>query len=239
MSEHEIDRSDPAVRASLALRGLERRQRASRIICALVLAALAAIGPFVAGPLTGQAGATFGAVVAAVLFAGSAVVIWPWSWSKAEREHHTNTAIWAQARPEAETEVAWDRYAGWARADDDQVRLVLIRRAGTAGEDALPSPFSVTAFESFDAEAMLEATEAMERLRTEAAQREADARDRHERALAAAARKPYDDALRDVDENAADEQRRTEAEMRTELAAQEAAERRAQASAVARALRRP
>jgi len=62
--------------------------------------------------------------------------------------------------------------------------------------------------ETFDADAI----EAVERLRAEAARREADARDHHERALAAAARKPYDDALRELDANAADEQRRAEAE---------------------------
>jgi len=239
MSEHEIDRSDPAVRASLAVRHFERRQRASRIAAALVLIALAVGGPFAAAPLTGSPGATFGAIAAAVLFAGSAVAVWPWSWSRPEREHHTNAAIWAQARPGTEAATAWDRYATWARADGDRVGLMLIRRAGTAGDDAAPSPFSVKVCETFDADAMLEATEAMERLRAEAARREADARDRHERALAAAARKPYDDALREVDEEAAAEQRRAEAQMRRELAEQEAAERRVQASAVARALRRP
>jgi hypothetical protein len=103
----------------------------------------------------------------------------------------------------------------------------------------VPTPFSAKVCETFDADAILEATEAMERLRAEAARRETDARDRHERALVAAARKPYDDALREVDENADDEQRRAEAEIRRELAAQEAAERRAEAAAIARALRRP
>jgi hypothetical protein len=201
MSE-EIDRSDPAVRASLALRDFERTQRARRIIAALVLIALAVGGPFAAAPLTGRPGATFGAIVAAVLFAGSAVVIWPWAWSDAEREHHTNAAIWAQARPDTEAEAAWDRWAAWARADGDWVRLVLIRCAGTTGDDAAPSPFTVDVCETFDADAVLEATEAMERLRAEAARREADARERHERALTAAARKPYDDALREVDQNA-------------------------------------
>jgi hypothetical protein len=239
MSEQQIDRSDPAARAALALRNFERRQRAGRIIAALILIALALGGPFAAGPLTGSPGATFGAIVAAVLFAGSAVLIWPWSWSEAEREHHTNAAIWDRARPGTEAETAWDRYAPWARADAVRVRLVLIRRAGTEADDAVPSPFSLEVYETFDADAVLEATEAMERLRAEAARREADARDRHERELAAAARKPYDDALREVDENAADEQRRAEAEMRRELAEQESAERRAQAAAVARALRRP
>src|SRR4029077_9095349 len=80
MSEQQIDRSDPAARAALALRNFERRQRAGRIIAALILIALALGGPFAAGPLTGSPGATFGAIVAAVLFAGSAVLIWPWSW---------------------------------------------------------------------------------------------------------------------------------------------------------------
>jgi hypothetical protein len=79
----------------------------------------------------------------------------------------------------------------------------------------------------------------MERLRAEAAEREARARERHAERVAAAARKPYDDALRAVEAAAEAEQRRAEEHMRRELAAQEAAERRAQASAVARALRRP
>jgi len=57
--------------------------------------------------------------------------------------------------------------------------------------------------------------------------------------MAVSARKPYDDGLREVEENGAAEQRRAEAAMRRELADQDAAERRAQASAVARALRRP
>jgi hypothetical protein len=85
-----------------------------------------------------------------------------------------------------------------ARVDADWVQLVLMRRAVGEGEDAAPSTFTLKVCETFDANAILEATAAMERLRAEAARREADARDRHERALTAAARKPYDDALREV-----------------------------------------
>jgi hypothetical protein len=199
----------------------------------------AAVGPFVAAPLAGGPGATVGAIVASVLLVGSAVAVWPWDWSDAEREHHTLAAIWAQARPETDEPTPWARYAAWARSDEDTVELVLIERAGSAEAVNLASPFRVTVVETLDAEAVLEATAAMERLRTDAAEREDRARERHAEAVAAAARKPYDDALRAVDEGAAAEQRRAEAAMRRELAEQEAAERRAQASAVARALRRP
>ena len=67
-----------------------------------------------------------------MLLAGSAVALWPWTWSDAEREHHTLAATWAQARPETDQDTPWDRYAAWARSDEDAVELVLIRRAGTA-----------------------------------------------------------------------------------------------------------
>jgi hypothetical protein len=242
-SEHptddtETDRSDPAVRATHAVHAHERRQRTTRTILALSLLALAAGLPFAAAPLTGGPGATIGGIIAGVLAAGCAVALWPWTWSKAERDHHTNAANWTQARPAAPSETPWDRYAAWAAADGNTVELLLIRRAGSAGT-ANPSPFTVTVRETFDGEAILEATEAMERLRTEAAELETRARQRHEQALAAAARKPYDDALRALDERAGEEQQRAEADMRRQLEEHEAAERRAQASAVARALRRP
>ena len=238
MTDAEPDRSDPAVRASLAVHALERSHRATRTVLSLSLFTIAIGLPFVAAPLTGGPGATVGAIAAAVLLAGGAVANWPWTWSQAEREHHTNAAIWTQARPAAPDETPWDRYGAWARADGNTVELVLIRRAGSDAA-AAPSPFTVTVREIFDGDAILDATEAMERLRTEAADLESRARQQHEQALAAAARKPYDDALRALDEAAGEEQQRAEAEMRRELAEHDEAERRAQASAVARALRRP
>jgi hypothetical protein len=239
MPKPEIDRSDPEVRAQLALARFERRQSVTRVVAALALFAMALVGPFIAAPVIGDPGATVGAIVASVLFAGSGVAIWPWDRSAAEREHNRLAAMWAEARADDGTETPWDRYAAWAKADDEHVELLLLTRTGTAAESPKPSPFSAKRVQRLDADDVVEATAAMERLRSEAADLEAKARERHAEAVAAAERKPYEDALREVDETAAAEQRRAEAQMRRELAEQEAAERRAQASAVARALRRP
>src|SRR3954451_10824704 len=217
MGAQEIDRSDPAVRAARAVAASEHRQRVGRTLAALALGALAVAGPFVAGPLTGGPGAVFGAVLASVLLAGCAATIWPWTWSNAEREHHTLAAIWDQARPDTRVDTAWDRYAAWARSDADRVELVLIRRAGTT-DTAAPSPFSQSVRNRLDADAALEATEAMETLRADATRLEQDARDRHEAAVARAERKPYEDALREVEHSAAEHQRRAEDEMRRDLA---------------------
>jgi hypothetical protein len=239
MDEPAFDRSDPGVRAAVAVRSAERRQRTLRTIAALALFAGAGAGPFAAEPLVGDPGATVGAVVASLLLAGWSIAIWPWTWSEAEREHHRLGAIWAEARADTGEETPWDRYAAWAGADDDRVELMLITRAGSAAPVAEPSPFASEVVRRLDAEAIGDAASAMEALRADAAEREAAARDRHLEGVAAAAREPYDDALRAVDENADAEQRRAEARMRRDAAEQEAAERRAQAAAVARALRRP
>jgi hypothetical protein len=234
-----IDRSDPAVRAAKAVARFERRHYGVRPAAAFALLGLGGVAPFAAAPLTGEPGATVGAIVAAVFLAGCGVAVWPWDWSDAEREHHTLAAIWAQNRADDGAATPWERYAAWARADEDRVELVLITRSGTAWAASRPSPYKLEVVARFEAEAVVEATAAMERLRGEAAEREARARERHAAAVAAAARKPYDDAIREVEEAAEAHQRRAEAQMRRELAEQEAAERRAQASAVARALRRP
>lgn len=239
MAAAEIDRSDPAVRAGLALRDTERGQRTRRHLAGIVLAALAVAGPFVAAPLAGGPSATVGAVVASVLWAGCAVLVWPWPWSPAEREHHRLAGVWAEARPGAAEPVAWDRHAAWAQEREGAVDLMLVTRSGTATRSIAASPFSAVVVETFDPDAVVDATAAMEHLREDAAEREARAHERHLEAVAAAARKPYDDALRRVDEDAAAAEQRAETEMRHELARQEAAERRAQAAAVARALRRP
>jgi len=237
MAASEIDRSDPAVRAELALRTAEQEHRARRTLAGLLLAGVAVAGPFAAAPLAGGPGATIGAIVATVLCAGCAVVVWPWRWSAAEREHHRLAAVWAQARPGTEAPTPWDRHAAWAQESDGAVEVLLVTRAGSG--DASPSPYRAAVLETFAAEAVLDATAVMERVRGEAAEREAQAYERHLEAVAAAARKPYDDALRRVDDDAAAAQRRAEAQMRQDLAREEAAERRAQAAAVARALRRP
>lgn len=239
MRTPELDRSDPEVRAQLALARFERGRYASRVVGALALTTVALVGAFAAEPLIGDPGATVGAIVAAVLLAGTAVAIWPWDWSAAEREHHRLAAIWAETRADDGAETPWDRYTAWAQADGEHVELLLLTRTGTASAAAEPSPFSVKRVQRVDAEDVVEATTAMEGLRTHAAELEAKERERHAEAVAAAERKPYEDALREVEESAAAEQRRAEAQMRRELAAQETTERRAQASAVARALRRP
>ena len=50
MAASEIDRSDPAVRADLALRAAEHAHRARRTLAGLLLAAVAVAGPFAAAP---------------------------------------------------------------------------------------------------------------------------------------------------------------------------------------------
>jgi hypothetical protein len=229
-----LDRDDPAGRAQLAVQKLQHRQRTRRIAGALALFALAATGPLLAAPT-----ATVAAIVASLVLVGCGVAVWPWTWSDSERAHHTAAAIWAQVRPTAGDAAPWTGFAAWARAEDEQVELVLITRAGTADGNSDPSPFTMSVRRRLDADAVGDAAVAMEALREEAAELEARAYERHLEAVAAAARKPYDDALRAVEDATAAHARRAEADMRRELAEQEAAERRSQAAAVARALRRP
>ena len=109
-------------------------------------------------------------------------------------------------------------------------RAVLIRRAGTADHTSAPSPYTVTVKQRLDPDATADAAVAMEALRDETAEREPRAHERHLEAATAPARRPYDDALRAVDHDAAQEQRRAEVEMYREPAKQEAAQRRAHAA---------
>ena len=240
-----IDRDDPEGRAQLAVDAFARRDRTTRVASALGLFALAGLGPWLAGVID-DPGPTFGTILASLLFVGCGVAVWPWTWSDAEREHHAHAAIWAQVRPTAEQDVPWTRYAAWANANEDHVELVLISRAGSADTAVSPSPFTLTVKRRLDPDALEDAAVAMQALHEEAAELEARAHERHLATVATAARKPYHDALRAVDdalrgvEPAGDEhQRHAEIEMRHELAEEHAAERRAQAAAVARALRRP
>jgi hypothetical protein len=231
------DRSDPAVRAAHAMRDAERRDRAGRVLAAALLTAIAMTGPVVAAPVTGEPGATVGAVVGSVLLAGLAVAVWPWAWSADERRHRELEAIWAEVRGDGDA-TPWDRFAAWADtdADGDRVELVLVCRAGSTNA---PSPLGTEVVERLDPDDIAAAAAAMERLREEAREREAASRERHLASLAAAERREYEEALARVDRAAEEQQQRAEAQMRRELAAQEADERRAQAAAVARALRRP
>jgi hypothetical protein len=233
------DRNDPAVRANLRLGAAQRTQRATRITAGLTLFALAAVGPFIAQPLTGDPGAIYGATIGSFLVLGCGVAAWPWAWSDAEREQHALAAIWNEARVDADAATPWTRYAAWAQAEGDRVDLVVLSRAGSAENKWVASAFSKVVTRSLDADAIADAATAMETLRDQAARQEDAARQRYVDKAAAAERKPLDDALRAVDESAAAEQRQAEKRMLQELAEQEAAEREAQAAAIARALRRP
>ena len=237
MAASEIDRSDPAVRAELALRAAEQEHRARRTLAGLLLAAVAVAGPFAAAPLTGGPGATIGAIVASVLCAGCAVVVWPWRWSAAEREHHRLAAVWAQARPDTDAMTPWDRHAAWAQERDGAVEVLLVTRAGSGDRVAVAVPRGRPRDVRGRGGPRGDRGDGARPRRGRRAR--GAAHERHLEAVAAAARKPYDDALRRVDDDAAAAQRRAEAQMREELAREEAAERRAQAAAVARALRRP
>jgi len=231
----EADRTDPHVRAAERLRAFEQRQRRTRRAAGVLLGGAAAVSPFIAAPLAGEPGATVGAVVGALLLSGCAAAVWPWAWSARERRHHELTAIWAQARGDAETKVPWDRYAAWAGADGHDVELVLLRLSGTADD---PSPLSTEVVRRLDPDDVAAAASAMEQLRERATTMETRAREQHVEALSAAERRAHEEALDRVDAAADEHQREAEEQMRRELAAQEAAERRAQAAAVARALRR-
>ncbi|MDQ3678055.1 MAG: hypothetical protein M3401_14880 [Actinomycetota bacterium] len=234
MAVEQADRTDPEVRAAARVRAFERRQRRTRRAVGVLLGAAAAVSPFIAAPLTGD-GATVGAVLGALLLAGCAAAVWPWSWSPQERRHHELTAIWAEARGDPDTSVPWDRYAAWADADGDHVELVLVRLAGTTDD---PSPLSAEVVRRLDPDDVAGAASAMEQLRERATAMETRAREQYLEALTAAERRAHEEALRDVDAAADEHRRQAEEQMRRELAAQEAAERRAQAAAVARALRR-
>src|SRR3954451_458321 len=150
------DRSDPDVRAALAVGALWPRKRPIRPAIAFALFALAGVAPLAAAPLTGEPGGTVGAIVGSVLLAGSGIAVWPWEWSDAEREHHTLAAIWNHARADGGHATPWDRHAAWARADDDCVELVLITCSGAAGASAGPSPYRTMVVERFDGEAVVE-----------------------------------------------------------------------------------
>lgn len=231
----EADRTDPDVRAAARVRAFEQRQRRGRKTAGVLLGVAAAASPFIAAPLTGEPGATVGAVVGALLLAGCAAAVWPWAWSPQERRHHELTAIWAQARGDADTDVPWDHYAAWAGAEGQHVELVLLRLAGTTDD---PSPLSTEVVRRLDPDDIAGAASAMEQLRERATAMETRAREQHVEALSAAERRAHEEALDDVDAAADEHHRQAEEQMRRELAAEEAAERQAQAAAVARALRR-
>jgi hypothetical protein len=206
-----------------------------RAAAGLLLAAIAAVAPFLAQPLTGDPGATVGAVVGSIVLGGSAAAVWPWAWSAAERRHHELMAIWGEARGETTEVASWDRYVAWARADGECVVLVLIR---WAARPAGPSPLSERVECRLKADDVAAAA-AMESLRDQAEAMEARARREFLNSVAAADRRAVDEALQAIEATARRHQEHAEAEMHREIAREEAAERRAEAAALARALRRP
>src|SRR3954471_2405190 len=113
------DRSDPATRAAARLTKRLRGHRSGRIGGSFLLALVGVALVVAAEPVTASPGATVGAVVAALLLLGFAVVVWPWPWSATEHEHHRLNSIWREVRTDADGKVPWARYAAWAEAGSD------------------------------------------------------------------------------------------------------------------------
>jgi len=235
----DVDRADPAVRAAARARSSEARERSLRVVAGVTLGAAAALAPVAARALTGDPGAIVGAVVAALLLAGLAAVVWPYEWSAEERTHRQLEAIWRELRADADELVPWERYAAWAEPAGRDVELSLIGCApGAGGAPAAPSPYRCEAVRRLPADDMEAAAQAMEDLRAEAARLELEGRRRHERRQRDAEQAMHERTLREIDEGAAAQVAANEERLRRELAAQEDADRRAQAEALARALRR-
>ena len=233
------DRSDPAVRAAARLALVRTRERRVRTLTALVCAVLAPVGVLAAEPITGDPGATIGAVVGAVLLAALAVAAWPWRWTEAESIHRELESIWHEARHDAGERVTWERYAAWAEAHADRVQLMLVRCAPACPQAAgAPSPYSRELRQLLDAEDVEQAAAAMEALRDDAAGLELEAERRYRRGRLDAARQPRGTRLDATDRAPRAVSEAAEAQARSDLAEQRADERRAQADAVARALRR-
>ena len=215
-----------------------RRDYGLRLTLAALLVAAAITFAAVVASVT--PGALVGAIVAALLLFGVAVAVLPYTWATEEREHRDLEAIWRQIRPAADEDAAWDRYAAWAEAGTDFVELTLIRCApGKRTFGGAPSPYERLTVRRIDPDDMVGAAGAMEELRTQAAEKEMEARARHESGALKAERLAHERKLASIDEAAAADIRAREAKLRRELAERDARERQAQAAAVARALRRP
>lgn len=207
---------------------------------AAVLAGVGIALPFAAGPVTGDPGATVGAVVLALLLLAVATAIWPAGWTPAEVEHHRLDSIWRELRGDADRDLPWERHAAWAEPADDSVVIGLVCRVPTTRRVAgAPSPYRWEERRRLDADEVDAAAEAMESLREEAAEREAAAERRWKQAQAESERRAHERRLADIDREAQATAKARDDAMRRETAEQEAADRRAQAEAVAQALRRP
>ena len=235
-----LDRSDPGVRAAARFDATRRNYELAHTGVALACLFAAIVTPFVAYPLTGDSGATVGAVVAAVVLASLGAAVWPHDWQPAEAEHHRLEAVWRELRPDAEVETPWERYGAWAEPRGGAVELSVITRAPLSERFAgAPSPYGSKVVQRLDPDEVATAAEAMEELRADLAQREFDARQRYEAELSEADRRAHEQRMRRIDEEAAAYERAADERARRELGEQEAAERQAQADALARALRRP
>jgi hypothetical protein len=207
---------------------------------AMALVTLALVAPIVAAPATGEAGATVGAIVGALLILGLAIAVWPYAWSGEELKHHELESIWREVRSDADRAVPWERYAAWAESNQASVELTRITCA--PADDRLagaPSPFSLQTVRRVAADDIAAAAEAMEELRAEAAELELRAQQRHAHEAEEAEREAQERVLRKIDQATTAELKAREEQLERELVQQEAAERKAQAEAVARALRRP
>src|SRR4051794_26152599 len=150
--------------------------------------------------------------------------------SASMQKHRELDAIWHELRPDADARVPWERYAAWAEAHDEAVRIVRItcgpaeRRAGGA-----PSPYSRRVVKRLDPDDIAAAAAEMERLRDDAATRELEARTRQLERLSTAARLEEERATTELGRATADQIALREEAMRREMREQETAERRAQA----------
>jgi hypothetical protein len=203
------------------------------------MVAIGVTGVFAAEPITGQGGATVGAVVGALLLLAFAVAVWPWEWTKAETTHRELESIWHELRTDAAQRVQWDRYAAWAEAKAEHVELSMLRCAPARPQLAgAPSPYSLGRRRRIDADDVAQATAAMEALRARATDLELEAERCHHERLHDAEQQAHQLRLDAIERDTEAAIQAGEQRAREELAAQEAAERRAQADAVARALRR-
>ena len=234
------DRSDPATRAAARLARTRSSEQALRTGAALTMATLGVAGVFAAEPITGQAGATVGAVVGALLLLALAAAVWPWQWSEhgvdppRAREHLAR----AQKRRRPARRVGPLRRLG-RRQGGDACELSLLRCAPARPQLAgAPSPYSLGRHQRIDAEDITEATTAMEALRAKAADLELQAERRYHQRQIDAEQREHQSRLDAIERDAQAAIEAGEQQARRELAEQEAAERRAQADAVARALRR-
>ena len=241
MDERQViaDRSDPGVRAVARLERLRGRDRDPRIGAALVLAALAIAAPMAAAGIVGDSGAMVGVIVAALLLVAFAVAVWPYQWKAEQLKHHELEAIWREVRSDADRLVPWERYAAWAEPREGSVELALLS-CGPAIERlaGAPSQYGRQVVRRLDADDVGGAVEAMDELRSEAAELELRAQQRHVDEREEIERTGQERVLSEIDEAAAAQLEAEEKRLERELAREEAAERQAQAEAVAKAVRR-